>query len=217
MLRTTESSCTFVNHGESVCTSKRGCRGRCLIGPAECTVFHGDLRRIHTSQRADVGIGPLRSGFHPTNISERAGNAYANEKKKQSGPADGGLRVCLDSRPGGCAAKWRSLMPSCRELRVEVGCGKGQIHRRDSRGRAGCAADRHRARAGRACPAMEAAIRKGLKMSFLSRLMRRILTSFLPTTRLTCFILISRPMAAQEKRQAPPDIPYLSRKNTRRC
>ena len=28
-------------------------------------------------------------------------------------------------------------------------------------------------------------------MSFLSRLMRRILTSFLPTTRLTCFILIS--------------------------
>ena len=37
--------------------------------------------------------------------------------------------------------------------------------------------------------AMEAAIRKGLKNVFLSRLMRRILTSFLPTTRLTCFIL----------------------------
>ena len=43
-----------------------------------------------TSLRADVGIGPYK-GFHTTNISERAGNAYANEKKKQSGAADGGV------------------------------------------------------------------------------------------------------------------------------
>ena len=53
------------------------------IGPAECTVFTEIYGEFTTSQRADVGIGPYK-GFHPTNISERAGNAYANEKKKQS-------------------------------------------------------------------------------------------------------------------------------------
>ena len=64
--------------------------------PRQDAPFFTKLRgEFITSQRADVGIGPYK-GFHPTNISERAGNAYANEKKKQSGPADGGLRVCLD-------------------------------------------------------------------------------------------------------------------------
>ncbi len=43
---------------------------------------------------------------------------------------------------------------------------QGQIHCRDSRGRAGCAADRHRARAGRLACHGEAAIRKGLKNVF---------------------------------------------------
>ena len=29
--------------------------------------------------------------------------------------------------PEALRGKWRSLMPSCRELRVEVGCGKGKF------------------------------------------------------------------------------------------
>ena len=66
------------------------CRLPVHIDPAGCTAFTEILGEFVTSRRAHVGIGPYKV-FPPTNISERAGNAYANEKKKQSGAADGGV------------------------------------------------------------------------------------------------------------------------------
>ena len=50
----------------------------------------------------------------------------------------------LDPRMEACSAywiqdpethrgAWRALMPEAKELRVEVGCGRGQVHRGDCR------------------------------------------------------------------------------------
>ena len=93
--------------------------------------------------------------------------------------------------PEALRGKWRSLMPSCRELRVEVGCGKGKFTVETAEAEPDVLLIAIERVQDALVLAMEAAIRKGLKNVFLSRLMRRILTSFLPTTRLTCFILIS--------------------------
>ncbi|MFR7744415.1 MAG: hypothetical protein ACLU3I_14875 [Acutalibacteraceae bacterium] len=54
--------------------------------------------------------------------------------------------------PEALRGNWRSLMPDCRELRVEVGCGKGKFTVETAEAEPDVLLDRHRARAGRACP-----------------------------------------------------------------
>ena len=54
-------------------------------------------------------------------------NHHENEKKTESCAADGGLPVGMAGGRGLSARQLRSLMPQARELRLEIGCGKGKF------------------------------------------------------------------------------------------
>lgn len=65
---------------------------------------------------------PVRHGPH---FQEEDNHADAQEEKSR--PADGGVRRLLDPPPEEHRGRWRELMPGARELRVELGCGKGRF------------------------------------------------------------------------------------------
>jgi len=91
--------------------------------------------------------------------------------------------------PEALRGSWRSLMPDCRELRVEVGCGKGKFTVETAEAEPDVLLIAIERVQDALVLAMEAAIRKGLKNVFF--VSRRISTSFLQTTRSTCSISTS--------------------------
>lgn len=68
--------------------------------------------------------------------------------------------------PEALRGKWRSLMPSCRELRVEVGCGKGKFTVETAEAEPDVLLIAIERVQDALVLAMEAAIRKGLKNVF---------------------------------------------------
>lgn len=88
--------------------------------------------------------------------------------------------------PEALRGSWRSLMPGCRELRVEVGCGKGKFTVETAEAEPDVLLIAIERVQDALVLAMEAAIRKGLKTSSSSRSTRRTSTSFSPTMRSTC-------------------------------
>ena len=54
-------------------------------------------------------------------------NHHENEKKTESCAADGGCRSVWLEDAAYLRGNWRSLMPQARELRLEIGCGKGKF------------------------------------------------------------------------------------------
>lgn len=65
---------------------------------------------------------PVRHGPH---FQEEDNHADAQEEKSR--PADGGVRRLLDPPSGGAPRPLARAMPGARELRVELGCGKGRF------------------------------------------------------------------------------------------
>lgn len=70
-------------------------------------------------------------------------------KKKNLVPRMERCSDLLIHEPYGMPGKWRTLMPNAREIRLELGCGKGPLHRGDGRGGAGRAVHRPGNGAGR--------------------------------------------------------------------
>ena len=85
--------------------------------------------------------------------------------------------------PEALRGSWRSLMPGCRELRVEVGCGKGKFTVETAEAEPDVLLIAIERVQDALVLAMEAAIRK---TSSSSRSTRRTSTSFSPTMRSTC-------------------------------
>lgn len=93
--------------------------------------------------------------------------------------------------PEALRGNWRSLMPDCRELRVEVGCGKGKFTVETAEAEPDVLLIAIERVQDALVLAMEAAIRKGLKNVFFVSLDAANIDQFLQTTRSTCSISTS--------------------------
>lgn len=93
--------------------------------------------------------------------------------------------------PEALRGNWRSLMPDCRELRVEVGCGKGKFTVETAEAEPDVLLIAIERVQDALVLAMEAAIRKGLKNVFFVSLDAANIDQFLRTTRSTCSISTS--------------------------
>ena len=81
---------------------------------------------------------------------------------------------------------WRELMPQCRELRVEVGCGKGKFTVETAQAEPDVLLIAIERVPDALVLAMESAVKLGLKNVFSSRWTRRTSTSSLTRARSTC-------------------------------
>ena len=111
--------------------------------------------------------------------------------------------------PEALRGNWRSLMPDCRELRVEVGCGKGKFTVETAEAEPDVLLIAIERVQDALVLAMEAAIRKGLKNVFFVSLDAANIDQFFCGRRdRPALYQLLRPVAAQEERQAPPDVPH---------
>ena len=112
--------------------------------------------------------------------------------------------------PQEMAGRWRSLMPEARQVRVEVGCGKGKFTVETAQAEPDVlfiAIEKVREAM---VLAMERAQEMGLKnVFFLDMDVAKLGQCFAPGEVDLIYINVLRPLAQKQARQAPPNIPVL--------
>lgn len=139
-------------------------------------------------------------------------------KKKNLVPRMEACDACWIRRPEEHRGRWRELMPGARELRVELGCGKGRFTAETAKAEPGRAAHRGGEGAGRDGRGDGARAGRGADQRVFHRRRRGAPAGAVrPRRGGPDLHQLLRPVAAEQPEKAPPDTRKLPGASTAGC